>query len=134
MGLVNDYSNVLDQSTRHRLESNLDRFRQQCGIEFLVVFVDTKGSQSIGEYSKALINVWGLTPEEQSKGELLLLIAMNDHEWHTEVGRPLWADLPDKTMIELGEIINDSFSEGKYGEGVTRYVEAIISRLTKMKG
>jgi uncharacterized protein len=132
-GLVNDYSNALDQSSAQRLESTLHGLRQRSGIEFAVVFVDTIGSQSLEDYSSALIHAWSFNAKDEKDGKILLLIAVKDYQWRFNTTTALEEDLPDAKLNEFGSLMNDSFSKEKYGEGVLKCVDAVIARLDERR-
>ena len=130
-GLVNDYSNVLDQSSGERLESTLSRLRQRSGVEFVVVIVNSTGDQPIEDYSSALIRKWGLDPKDDKDAKVLLLVAVKDYQWRFNITKALWDDLPDAKLEEFGSLMKDSFSEEKYGEGLLKGVDAVIATLTE---
>jgi hypothetical protein len=50
------------------------------------------------------------------------------------VSRSLEADLPNAVVGELGGLMNEPFRQGKYGEGLTKCVEAVIARLSERRG
>ena len=131
IGLVNDYSNVLDQSTKEHLESNLNKLKQRSGIEFAVVIVDTLGSQTLANYSMGIAQKWDFDSKNQKDGKILLLIAIKDEQWRINVTESLWKDLPEETLTKLETTLTDPISEEKFGEGITKYVEAIITKLSK---
>lgn len=131
IGLINDYSNILDQPTKEHLQSTLDKLKQNFGIEFAVVIVDTLENQTLENYSMSLAQQWNFDSKNQKDGKILLLIAVKDQQWRINVTENLWKDLPDETLTNLETTLTDSFSEGKFGEGITKYVEAIIAKLPK---
>ncbi len=131
IGLVNDYSNVLDQPTKEYLKSTLDKLKQRSGIEFAVVIVDTLGSQTLENYSMGIAQKWSFDSKNQKDGKILLLIATKDQQWRINVTESLGKDLPEETLTKLETTLTDPFSEEKFGEGITKYVEAIIAKLSK---
>lgn len=132
-GLVNDYSNVLDPSSAQKLGSTLNSLRQRSGIEFAVVFVDTIGSKSLEDYSLALIHAWDFNPKNEKDQKILLLVAVKDYQWRFNTTTALEEDLPDSKLNEFGILMNESFSQEKYGEGVVKCVDAVIARLSERR-
>lgn len=134
-GYVNDYSNILDEATRQRLESTLSRLKERSEIEFAVVVIDTTGEQTIFDYSLAVARGWGIGPKDKNKGGgILLLVAIKDRQSRIQVSRSLKADLPDEVVLDLMHFMKESFRQGKYGEGVLKCVDAIITRLAEHRG
>lgn len=134
-GFVNDYANVLDESTKNQLESTLTLLKERSGIEFGIAVIDTTGGQPIKDYSLAVARGWGIGPKDTTKGGgLLLLIAVKDRKWRIEVSRSLEKDLPDDVSLEIGKLMNEPFRQQRYSEGVKVCVDAIIGRLAELRG
>jgi len=134
-GFVNDYANVFDSNSKQRLESLLVKLREKANIEFAVVTVDTTNGQPIFDYSLALAREWGVGPKDRSQGGgLLLLLAIKDRQWRLQVSRSLEKDLPDDVCKELGDKSVEMYKQGRYVEGIEKYVKALISRLENVKG
>jgi uncharacterized protein len=134
-GFVNDYANVFDSNSKQRLESLLVKLREKANIEFAVVTVDTTNGQPIFDYSLALAREWGVGPKDSSKGGgLLLLLAIKDRQWRLQVSRSLEKDLPDDVCKELGDKSVEMYQQGRYVEGIEKYVNALINRLENVKG
>lgn len=132
-GLVNDYANVVDEATRARLEKVLNNLRERGKIDFAVVTIKTTGGEDISDYSLAMAREWGMGTQTGGGG-LLLLLAVEDRKWRFQLTRSLEADLPNKTVAEFGRLMVEPFRAGKYGEGLTKCVEAIIARLSERRG
>ena len=133
-GFVNDYANVFDANSKQRLESLLAKLREKANIEFAVVTVDTTNGQPIFDYSLALAREWGVGPKDKSQGGgLLLLLAIKDRQWRLQVSRSLEKDLPDDVCKELGDKSVEMYHQGRYAEGIEKYVKALISRLENVK-
>ncbi len=88
-GYVNDYAGVIDGVTRDRLETTLGNLDRQQHIQFAVVTVDTTGGQDIFDYSLAVARGWGIGSKDTSKPSLLLLVAIKDRKYFTQVSRHL---------------------------------------------
>jgi uncharacterized membrane protein YgcG len=136
VGFVNDFAGVVDSDAKQRLEGLLNRLKQRAQIEFALVTVKTTGGEDINNYSLALARGWGVGTSVRgaSGGGLLLLVAVEDHRWRIQVSRSLEADMPNDVVGELGGLMNEPFRAGKYGEGLTKCVEALIARLKERRG
>jgi uncharacterized protein len=127
-GYVNDYANVIDPATRKQMEEILTRLDQQQKIEFSVVTVPTTGDRDIFDYSLAVMRGWGIGSAD--KPGLLLLVAVNDRKYFTQVSRHLEGDLPDGLVgqIQRGTLI-PAFKSNNYSQGLMNAVQAFITTL-----
>src|SRR5437667_12648701 len=86
-GYVNDYAGVVDSATKERLETTLGNLDRQQQIQFSVVTVDTTGGQDIFDYSLAVARGWGIGSTDTQQPSLLLLAAIIDRQYVTQVSR-----------------------------------------------
>jgi len=134
-GFVNDYANVFDSESEARLESALKELSDKSDVEFAVVTVETTGGRPIFEYSLDVARGWGIGPKDTSRGGgLLLMLATKDQQWRLQVSRSLEKDLPDDECKRLGEESVEFYREGKYAEGATKYVGALVAKLEEARG
>jgi uncharacterized protein len=130
IGLVNDYAQVLDGESRTRLDALLTKLKTKANVEFAIVTVETTKGEPIFDYSLALAREWGVGAKDTSLGGgLLLILAVKDRQWRLQVSRSLEKDLPEEVCKELGDQSLALYKEGKYGEGIEKYVTALITRL-----
>ena len=130
-GHLNDYSHALNDDTREQIEQALVELQKRSKIEFAVVLVNTIGGKSIVDYSKAVADGWNVG----SGGDgILLLLAIDDRQWRIQTTRGLARDLPDEKIKDVSALMNPSFGQQHYGDGVRRGVEAIIKVLAAKRG
>jgi len=134
-GYVNDYANVINGATKNRMETTLANLDREQQIQFAVVTVDTTGGQDIFDYSMAVARGWGLGSKDTSKPSLLLLVAIKDRKYFTQISRHLEGDLPDGLAGQIQrERIVPAFRAGEYGEGLSNTVNAYISTIAAKRG
>src|SRR6266487_2748258 len=134
-GYVNDYAEVIDGVTRDRLETTLGNLDRQQQIQFAVVTVDTTGDQDIFDYSLAVARGWGVGSKDTSKPSLLLLVAIKDRKYFTQVSRHLEGDLPDGLVGQIQrEQLVPAFRAGQYGKGLSDTVNAYITTVATKNG
>ena len=134
-GYVNDYAKVIDQETKQQLETTLTNLDQQQQIQFAVVTVDTTGGQEIFDYSLAVARGWGIGSKDTQKPSLLLLAAIKDHKYFTQVSRHLEGDLPDGLVGQIQrEHLVPAFKAGEYGRGLADTINAYITTVAAKKG
>jgi uncharacterized protein len=132
-GYVNDYANVIDPATRKQMEEILTRLDQQQKIEFSVVTVPTTGDRDIFDYSLAVMRGWGIGSAD--KPGLLLLVAVNDRKYFTQVSRHLEGDLPDGLVGQIQrETLVPAFKSGNYSQGLMNAVQTFIITLGEKRG
>ncbi len=134
-GYVNDYAKVIDESTKQQLETTLANLDQQQQIQFSVVTVDTTGGQQIFDYSLAVARGWGIGSKDAQKPSLLLLVAIKDRKYFTQVSRHLEGDLPDGLVGQIQrERLVPAFRAGEYGRGLADTIDEYISTVASKNG
>lgn len=134
-GYVNDYAGVVDSATKERLETMLGNLDRQQQIQISVVTVDTTGGQDIFDYSLAVARGWGIGSKDAQKPSLLLLAAIKDRKYFTQVSRHLEGDLPDGLVGQIQrEALVPAFRAGEYGKGLEDTVNVYITTIATKNG
>jgi len=134
-GYVNDYAGVIDGATKDQLETTLGNLDRQQKIQFAVVTIESTGGQDIFDYSLAVARGWGIGAKDTSKPSLLLLVAIKDRKYFTQVSRHLEGDLPDGLVGEIQrEQLVPAFKEAQYGQGLSDTVETYITTIANKNG
>jgi uncharacterized protein len=134
-GYVNDYAGVIDGATKERLETTLGNLDRQQQIQFSVVTVDTTGGQEVFDYSLAVARGWGVGSKDAQKPSLLLLVAIKDRKYYTQVSRHLEGDLPDGLVGQIQrERLLPAFRAEEYGRGLSDTVGAYITTIAAKNG
>ena len=134
-GYVNDYAGVIDKATKDKLETTLANLDRQQQIQFSVVTVDTTGGREIFDYSLAVARGWGIGSKDAQKPSLLLLVAIKDRKYFTQVSRHLEGDLPDGLVGQIQrERLVPAFRAGDCGKGLADTVDAYITTVAAKNG
>src|ERR1043165_5923451 len=134
-GYVNDYAGVIDAATKNRLETVLENLKTRANIEFAVVTVKTTGDKAIYDYSLAVARGWGIVSPDGEKMGLLLLVAIDDRKYITQVSRHLEGDLPDSLTGQIQrEKLVPQFKQNNYAQGIYDTAEAYIATLAESRG
>jgi uncharacterized membrane protein YgcG len=129
---VVDEANVIDAGTQMLLDNRLAQFRKQADMDFAVVTISTSGGQSAFDRSLEMARARAASMSNQNnKGNLFLLVVVDDRKWHIQVSHNLEPKLSNEILTELSAPMTESFKEKRYGEGITKYVDAIIAKLGK---
>src|SRR2546422_3279503 len=134
-GYVNDYAGVVDSATKQRLETTLGNLDRQRQIQFAIVTIDTTGGQDIFDYSLAVARGWGIGSKDTQKPSLLLLVAIKDRKYFTQVSRHLEGDLPDGLVGQIQrEHLVPAFRAGQYGRGLNDTINEYIVTVARKEG
>jgi uncharacterized protein len=130
-----DYANVIDADTRQKLESIYINLKQRADIEFAVVTVDTTGDQDIFDYSLAVARGWGIGSKGGEKNGFLLLVAIKDRKYFTQVSDHLEGDLNDGLVGEIQRArLVPQFRKGNYAQGIYDTVQTYVATLAEKRG
>src|SRR5438105_4901309 len=134
-GYVIDYAGVIDKATKDKLETTLANLDRQQQIQFSVVTVDTTGGREIFDYSLAVARGWGIGSKDVQKPSLLLLVAIKDRKYFTQVSRHLEGDLPDGLVGQIQrERLVPAFKAGEYGRGLADTIDEYITTVAAKNG
>ncbi|MDQ1707458.1 MAG: uncharacterized protein QOJ88_669 [Pyrinomonadaceae bacterium] len=123
-----DNANVIDGPTRDKLGAIYNNLKERANIQFAVVTIDTTGGQAIEDYALALYRGWGIGSKENDG--FLLLLAVKDRKYYTEVGYHLEGDLNDGLVGQIQrELLVPQLKKGNYSQGVFDTVQAYVATL-----
>ena len=128
-GSITDNANVFDTAAEKRLELMTEELLRDTDAEFVILTVDSTNEQTMIDYSLAVARDW--KPGGLSGRGLLLVLAIKDRQWRLQVSTALEQELPDEVCKQLAEPSVELYKQGKYAEGVDRYIRAIGDRLRK---
>jgi len=128
-----DNANVIDAETRKKLESIYLNLKERAQIEFAVVTVDTTGDRDIFDYSLAVYRGWGIGTK--TNDGFLLLLAVKDRKYHTQVGYHIEGDLNDGLVGQIQrERLVPQLRQGNYTKGIYDTVQAYVATLAEKRG
>ena len=130
---VVDNANVIDPDTEAKLGSIYLNLKQRADTEFAVVTVDTTGGRDIFEYSLDVYRGWGIG--SKTNDGFLLLVAVKDRKYYTQVGYHLEGDLTDGQVGEIQRTyLVPQFKKGNYSQGIYDTVQAYVATLAEKRG
>jgi uncharacterized protein len=125
-----DNAGVIDADTRSRLESIWRGLKERGNIEYAVLTVDTTGGADIFDYSLAVARGWGIGANDSEKAGLLLVVAIQDRKYFTQVSRHIEGDLPDGLVGQIQrERLVPAFRQGNYSKGILDTIQAYVATL-----
>lgn len=131
---VNDYVGVFDEATKAALEKKLRDYRQGSGVTLVVAVVKTTGDRPILEYSLAVYRGWKVGSTNDDNPGALLLVAVDDRKYFTQVGRDLEDELPDGLAGSLQrQYLVPEFRKGNYAKGISDTLDAYIRTIDQRR-
>jgi len=128
-----DYANVIDPDTKQKLESIYKNLKERADIEFAVATVDSTGGRDISEYAVDVYRGWGVGTK--TNDGFLLLLAIKDRKYFTEVGYHLEGDLNDGLVGEIQrKYLVPQLKKGNYSQGIYDTVQAYVATLGEKRG
>ncbi len=128
-----DNANVIDAETEKKLGAIYLNLMDRANTQFAVVTVDTTGGQDIFEYSLAIYRAWGIGTK--TNDGFLLVAAIKDRKYFTQVGYHLEGDLPDGVVGQIQrEYLVPEFKKGNYSKGLYDTVQAYVATLAEKRG
>jgi uncharacterized membrane protein YgcG len=130
---VTEFAKVIDEPTKKQLETTLAAFKERTAIDFAVVITDSTDDQDIYDVSLALAQERRKNIVGPYVSGLLLLVAVDDRNWHVQITRNLETQLTKEVLTDLSTPMTDLFKQKRYGEGILKYVNALIAKLEQQK-
>ena len=128
LGYVTDLAGVLSQSAKAQLTALCTEVDQKTKAQIAVVVIKSLGGQPIDDYSIDLATRLGVGPK--SDRGILILFAVDDHQYRFEVGYGLEGILPDGKVGGFGREAVPYLRQGNYDGAillVTRRVADTIA-------
>lgn len=124
---VNDYVGVFDPAAKLQLESRLTEYKTKTGVEIGVAVVKTTGERPIFDYSLAVARGWGIGSKDLDNPSALLLIAVDDRKYFTQISKDLEDELPDGIVGNLQrQFLVPEFRKTNYAKGIADTIDAYI--------
>ncbi len=135
-GMVNDYANIIDDPVQAQIEQKLRDFKAKTNppVEIAVVTVKTTGERPIFDYSMAVARSWGIGSKDDDNPSALILIAVDDKKYFTQISNDLEDELTDGISGQLQrQYLVPAFKQGNFTKGVNDTVDAFIRTIEERK-
>ena len=98
---LNDFANVVDASSAQQINALAAEVQQKTNAQIAVVTVSTLDGLEASDFGNRLFKQWGVGQKGNDRG-VLILLAVKDHKYWTEVGYGLEPILPDGKVGAFG--------------------------------
>jgi uncharacterized protein len=123
-GYVNDFAGVLDPATAEGLTRLCTEVDQKAGAQLAVVTIKSLEGDTVEDFANHLFQKWGVGYKGTDRG-VMVLLAVGDHKYWTEVGYGLEPILPDGKVGGFGRDMVPLLRQGNYNRAVAQMVSQI---------
>jgi uncharacterized protein len=123
-GFVNDFAGVLNPATTQSLTRLCTEVDQKAKAQIAVVTIRSLEGDSAEDFANHLFQKWGVGYKGTDRG-VMVLLAVNDHKYWTEVGYGLEPILPDGKVGGFGRDMLPLLRQGNYSSGLMQMVSQI---------
>jgi uncharacterized protein len=132
-GYLNDFAGVIDAQSRQRITALCEELDQKAGAQLAVVTIHTLEGDTVQDFANRLFEKWGVGPKGKDRG-VMVLLAVNDRQYWTEVGYGLEPILPDGKVGGFGREMLPLLRQGQYGAALLQISSQIASTVAEDRG
>jgi uncharacterized protein len=132
-GYVNDFAGVVDTDSRQKLTSLCEELDQKANAQVAVVTIHSLEGDTAANFANRLFQKWGVGPKGKDRG-VMILLAVDDHQYWTEVGYGLEPILPDGKVGGLGREMLPLLRQNQYGAALWQMTSEIASVIAQDRG
>jgi uncharacterized protein len=133
VGYVNDFANVLSQSTKFQLIALCTEVDQKAHAQIAVVTVKSLDGRPLEDFAVELFKQWGIGPKQSERG-VMIVLAVEDRRYRIEVGYGLESILPDGKTGAIGREAVPDLRQGNYDAAVLLMTQRIADVIAKDRG
>src|SRR5437660_10118588 len=130
---VNDFAHVLDQTTIAQLDNICQQIDQKAHAQIAVVTINSLDGSDIESYTVDLFHKWGVGSKATNRG-VLILLAVDDHRYRTEVGYGLEPILPDGKVGGFWRDAVPLLKQNQYGPALAQVTRSIAETIAADAG
>jgi len=129
-GRVNDYADMISPSAEAAITQKLEQLEASDSTQVVVLTVPSLEGEDLEGFSIRVAEAWKIGTAQNDNGAILL-VARDDRAVRIEVGYGLEGRLTDLLAGRIvDQIVVPNFKAGRFDEGFTLAVDAIIATVT----
>jgi uncharacterized protein len=132
-GYVNDFAGVLDPRAVQELTQLCWEVDQKAKAQIAVVTIHSLEGDAVQDFANHLFQRWGVGYKGTDRG-VMVLLAVGDHKYWTEVGYGLEPILPDGKVGGFGRNMVPLLRQGNYNGAVLQMVSQIAEVIAQDRG
>ena len=117
LGRVNDHADLLTPEQESQLAALYQALEQDVGCQIALLTIDDLQGQSIEDYSREVVNTWGLG-RRGIDDSLLITVARQDRKVRIAVGPGLESIVPNDAASTIIQQMVPSFAQGDFFKGL----------------
>ena len=129
-GYVNDFAGVIDRRYARETHGSVPGSRPKSGRADCCVTIHSLEGDTAQDFANRLFEKWGVGPKGKDRG-VMILLAVDDHQYWTEVGYGLEPILPDGKVGGFGRDMVPLLRQNQYGAAllqITSQIAAVIAQ------
>lgn len=132
-GYVNDFAGVMDTGSQQKITALGEELDQKADAQLAIVTIHTLEGDSVEDFANRLFQKWGVGPKGKDRG-VMVLLAVDDHQYWTEVGYGLEPILPDGKVGGFGRDMLPLLRQSQYGAALFQISSQIASTIAADRG
>lgn len=132
-GYVNDFAGVMDAGSQQKITALCQELDQKADAQLAIVTIHTLEGDSVQDFANRLFQKWGVGPKGKDRG-VMVLLAVDDHQYWTEVGYGLEPLLPDGKVGGFGRDMLPLLRQSQYGVALFQISSQIASTIAVDRG
>ena len=132
-GYVNDFAGVVDTGWQQKITALCQELDEKADAQLAIVTIHTLEGDSAQDFANRLFQKWGVGPKGKDRG-VMVLLAVDDHQYWTEVGYGLEEILPDGKVGGFGRDMRPLLRQSQYGAALFQIASQIASTIAADRG
>ena len=132
-GYANDFAGVIDADSRQKITALCAEVDQKANAQIAVVTIHSLEGDTAQDFANRLFAKWGVGPKGKDRG-VMILLAVDEHQYWTEVGYGLEPILPDGKVGGFGREMLPLLRQNQYGAALLHLVSEIASVIAQDRG
>lgn len=132
-GYVNDFAQVVDAGSQQKITALCEELDQKTDAQLAIVTIHTLEGDTAQDFANRLFQKWGVGPKGKDRG-VMVLLAVDDHQYWTEVGYGLEPILPDGKVGGFGRDMLPLLRQSQYGAALLQISSQVASTIAADRG
>jgi uncharacterized protein len=132
-GAVNDFANALTPDTVTKLNALATELNDKADAQLDIVTVHTTEGDAVADYTTNLAEKWGVGYKGKDRG-VMILLAVDDHQYFTAVGYGLEPILPDGKVGDFGRQMVPLLKSGDTSAAVLQLAGQVAAVIAQDRG
>ena len=132
-GCVNDFAGVIDAGSQQKTAALCAELDQKADAQLAIVTIHTLEGETAQDFANRLFQKWGVGPKGKDRG-VMVLVAVDDHQYWTEVGYGLEGILPDGKVGGFGRDMLPLLRQSQYGAALFQISSQIALTIAADRG